>query len=163
MSAFDWSQFPEGVRASMAPGAVVYHRQPGRYVLHGGARDAAAGGAIALWEDGEVAVFSGEPAAADGDRVSPAYAQAPGGTLAAPTGRVFIRFAAGVSAAEHRADIERAGYEIVEAISYAPEAAWLRASSGGIAAALHGLARLAALAGVENVEPQILLPRTPRA
>lgn len=47
--------------------------------------------------------------------------------------------------------------ELVESLAYVPQAAWLRAPSGDIAAALAGLSRLEQLADVENVEPQMLM------
>lgn len=148
----------------MSPEAIVYRSEPSRYAEHRRPRDAAAPGALMLLNEGEIAVFAGEPPpTADPDRLSPVYAQTPGGRLAVPTGLVFVRFAEGVSAADRRQELARAGYEIREIISYAPQAAWLEAREGGIAAALSGLAQLATLPEMENVEPQMLLQRALRA
>ena len=63
---------------------------------------------------------------------------------------------------ERRAEIEAAGYEMAQALDYAPHAAWVRARSGRIADALNGLRRLEAIPDVENVEPQMLTPRAAR-
>ncbi|HVF31218.1 MAG TPA: hypothetical protein VNA22_09615 [Pyrinomonadaceae bacterium] len=94
-----------------------------------------------------------------GSAVGPVYAVRPSGAEAIPTGLVFVRFSADVNAADRRAEIEAAGYEIAEVLSYAPEAAWLRATSGDIAEALVDLGKLEKLSGVENVEPQMLMKR----
>lgn len=79
--------------------------------------------------------------------------------FAIPTGRVFMRFAEGIAAADRKPDIERAGYRIAALLDYAANAAWVEPTDGDIAAALHGLDRLAAIAGVDHVEPQLLSPR----
>ena len=73
-----------------------------------------------------------------------------------PSGRVFVRFAPAVTAASRRAELLKAGYRIVALPSYAPQAAWLEAADDVVAHALQGVARLEALADVENVEPQWL-------
>jgi len=105
--------------------------------------------------EGEIAVFRGRPPA--GLPVGPVYAT-PDGSLAVPTGLIFLRFAEGTSAAEHRGDFERLGFELVEVPSYARHAAWVRArNNGGIGAALAHAADLATLPGVEHVEPQMLM------
>lgn len=88
--------------------------------------------------------------------VAPVYRRAPGGGLAVPTGRVLVRFPAGESAGEHEEDLAGAGYVIDEVISYAPHAAWVRARSGDIADTLTQIGHLVELAGVENVEPQMV-------
>lgn len=90
------------------------------------------------------------------DVLGPVYRQVPGGALAVPTGRVFVRFAEGISAAEHEADLQRAGFRLEEVSAYAPNAAWVRAASGEIVAALGNLDRLATVPGVEHLEPQLI-------
>jgi hypothetical protein len=88
--------------------------------------------------------------------LGPVYRQIPGGRLVVPTGRVLVRFAEGDSAAEHEADLSRAGFRLEEVLVYAPQAAWVRAESGGVVGALNDLGRLAAVAGVEHLEPQLI-------
>ncbi len=90
-------------------------------------------------------------------KLSPVYTLHPGGSMAVPTGQVFIRFADGVNVEERREEIETAGYKIAQKLDYAPNAAWLRASSGSIAEALSGIDKLQKLKDVENVEPQMLM------
>ncbi|MGH7960233.1 MAG: hypothetical protein ACRERD_00210, partial [Candidatus Binatia bacterium] len=96
-------------------------------------------------------------------KVGPVYALHPSGTPAVPTGQVFIRFQEGVTVEARRQEIEQAGYEIAQSIAYAPHAAWLQARSGEIAAALTGIPTLEKIAGVENVEPQMLMPKANRS
>jgi hypothetical protein len=82
---------------------------------------------------------------------------APG--VAIPTGRVFLRFADGMSARGKDAAIGAAGYRIAALLDYAENAAWVEAMDDDVAAALTGLDRLAAIPDVVNVEPQLLSPR----
>jgi hypothetical protein len=70
---------------------------------------------------------------------------------------VLVRLAEGEPIAQHAGDLEKAGFTIVEPLSYAPHAAWVAPREGGVAAALRGLDRLAHTKGVEHVEPQMLM------
>jgi hypothetical protein len=90
---------------------------------------------------------------------APAYELAPGTGEVRPTGRVLIRFRDAEALKRHQADIETAGYVVEEILSYAPNAAWLRAASGSSAEGLRGIPRLERIADVEQVEPQMLRPR----
>lgn len=103
-----------------------------------------------------IAIFAGAP-------IDPSVATAvyglSGQALAVPTGQVFVRFSSG-NAADRQAAIAAAGYRIAEILDYAPEAAWLQASSGTIADALTQLAALQALADIAAIEPQLLMARS---
>lgn len=90
------------------------------------------------------------------DRVGPVYRQRPGGATAAPSGRVLVRYGEDDRIDGHRTDLAAIGYELEEALEYAPQAGWIRAAEGGIDESLRGLERIAALAGVQHVEPQLL-------
>lgn len=106
------------------------------------------------------AVYEGTPPAGRAaEDVGPVYSAGPGGPIAVPTGRVFVRFADGIRADRHRKQFEAAGFDIDRMLSYAPNAVWLRPTTGGVARALPGLAALAKLPGVAHVEPQLLLER----
>ena len=94
--------------------------------------------------------------------LGPVYQLEAGGNPAVPTGRVFVRLQEGRPASERRRDFVQAGYVVESIPAWAPHTAWLRPATGGIVAALHGLERLRALAGVEHVEPQLLRQRTTR-
>ncbi len=87
------------------------------------------------------------------------YRSVPGGSLADPTGRIFIRFANGVDVADRESDIEKAGYKIAEKIDYAENAAWLVERSGSIGRSLSGIEKLERIKDVDNVEPQMLMKR----
>jgi hypothetical protein len=95
--------------------------------------------------------------------LGPVYRRAPGGALAVPTGRTFVRFAKGESAALHEEDLAAAGYQLEQVPSYAPHAAWVRPASGTVVDALRHLDRLEHLPGVEHAEPQLLTAATRRA
>jgi hypothetical protein len=156
--------YPAELRVGAGENAQVYKRLPGHYAVHG-SREAAGGPEpLQTFEDGDVALFEGEPdaasissAAAAAGKLSPVYTLHPGGSMAVPTGQVFVRFADGVKAEDRGEEIEAAGYKVAQKLAYAPNAAWLRASSGSIADALNGIDELQKLKDVENVEPQMLM------
>lgn len=93
--------------------------------------------------------------APDDEAVGPVYRK-PGGEIAVPTGRALVRFADSDRAEDHREDIAAAGFDLEQPLSYAPQAAWVRASSGKITDTLSGLEQLERLPGVQNVEPQLI-------
>jgi hypothetical protein len=115
-----------------------------------------------LLENDGIAVVPKSPAVEAAEDVRPVYRIEPGGHPAVPTGRVFVRLREGEPANERNDDFARAGYVIENIPAWAPHTAWLRPASGGIVAALNGMERLRSLTDVENVEPQLLRPRTPR-
>lgn len=94
--------------------------------------------------------------------IGPVYRREPGGGVAVPTGRALVRFAEGEAAAERGDELAAAGYKLEGVPRYAPHAAWVRASGGGIAETLQNLDRLERLPGVENVEPQMISRAEPR-
>jgi hypothetical protein len=140
----------------------MYVLKAGHYAVHQRSSTLPARGAVLSLDDGDsaIVVFQGEPdemaEAAQTGGLSPVYGLQPGDLPAVPTGRVFVRFAEGVKAESHRQQISQAGYELVESLAYAPQAAWLRSRSGDIADALAGIPALEQLPDVENVEPQML-------
>lgn len=92
-------------------------------------------------------------------RAGAVYRAVAEGRLVVPTGRVLVRFAEGADASERAGDLTRAGYRIVRVLAYAPHSAWLEAADGSVKSALNRIGRLQRLAGVVNVEPQLLAPR----
>jgi hypothetical protein len=156
-----FAKYPRQIRANTTSPAPLYLRQSGYYAVHQRPRDLPAPGAELLLDDGAIAIFRGEPdeagAVSRAGSLSPVYGLQPSGLPAVPTGRVFVRFAEDVQAESRRQEISRAGYELVESLSYAPQAAWLQSRSGDIADALAGIPRLEQLPDVENVEPQMLM------
>jgi hypothetical protein len=91
--------------------------------------------------------------------ISAVYEDPVSGAIVVPTGRVSIRFAASIRAETMRTEIERAGYIMVSVPSYALNAAWVEDIAGSIAQALAHLDCLEHIAGIENVEPQLLAER----
>jgi len=153
------SDFPRRIALPGDDG--VYERVNGMYATHDRPAEASAEGAELVLADGRVAVFRGDLAAAGGGACA-VYAT-PGGPLAVPTGRVFVRFRHGVSAEERRHAVEDAGYAVDRIPGYAPQAAWVCSTDGAIGSGLSGLARLRALPDVEHVEPEFLTENHPRA
>lgn len=150
------------LRVSPPPRRVAVRGGPGYAIktgwtaVHGGIAPEHGPHPVLALEDGRVRVYDEAPPA-DRDGVpGPVYAMQ-GGEIAVPTGRVFVRFAADERADARREDLQRAGYVIEDAPTWAPHAAWVHAADRGIATALLGLARLEAIAGVERVEPEMLL------
>jgi hypothetical protein len=152
---------PARLRIGPGPPDRVYVRQEDYYALHGGTPGAPAPGAELVLKGGEIAVFRASPPAGATERVGPVYAT-DDGPLAVPTGLLFVRFTPSTRAADRRRSLEDAGFDVVQLPGYAPHACWVRPRAGGIAAALHGVTRLAALPGVEHVEPQLLTARGAR-
>lgn len=105
----------------------------------------------------------GEPMPASATRrIGPVYRLGEHGPLAVPTGKVFVRFAEQTSLADHRGEIERAGFEISQTLSYAPHAGWVEPGSREIAEAVSRFQELGQIPGVEAVEPQMLMERRSR-
>ncbi len=134
--------FPREILASSKPEAQTYKVLPGHYAIHEA-------------ED-KVTVLTGSPEAVPKGKVTPVYSLIPNGSPSVPTGLSFIRFGEGIAVSDREAELQQAGYEIASTVSYAPNAAWIRARSGKIADGLAGLKALEKLPGVENVEPQML-------
>lgn len=159
-----FAEYPKTLRGRTLEPSVVYELATDRYAVHKAETRSAVDREGDLGDDSAVRVVMGQPS---GDEVSggglgPVYRLKPAGTVAVPTGLIFIRFKPGVNAADRSADIRRSGYEVVETVEYAPQSAWLSVPSGDIAKALGGIVALERLADMENVEPQMLMPRAAR-
>lgn len=150
--------FPQRIAAG-APNAVVYEQKTGYFARHGEPLGEEA--AEVVFEPEQITIARGSPATplAPGQALSPVYAPLGGDSLAVPTGQVFLRFRAGETAAAHREALQQEGFTITRELDYAPEGAWICASSGSIAEALSGLSALRSIDGVESVEPQLLMQR----
>ena len=94
---------------------------------------------------------------ADRTQAPPAvYRTVPGGSLAVPTGRVFVQFGAATDAAAQRDLLADAGFVLESVPVYAPHAAWVTPANGQVEDALRGLERLRDLPRVESVEPELV-------
>jgi hypothetical protein len=144
--------------------APAFERRADLYSVRSAGRAGTAGAVAILSDDAATfAVFEGRPPRrSDPEATGPVYAAGPGGPLAVPTGRVFVRLAEGLRPEDRRAAFARAGFAIERTLSYAPQAAWLRPARGGVASALPGVRALQRIAGVVHVEPQLLMTRAER-
>lgn len=169
-----FADYPRQVQVGVQPQR-VYVQEPGFYTVHyaqsaralnkdGLAEEALASGAVAVMEAEAIAIFPDTVARntlpIDGE-ISPVY-RLQSGSIAIPTGRVFVRFAETIAVDSRYDAIQAAGYEIVDRPAYAPQAAWVQARSGNIADSLKQIAQLATIPGIENVEPQMLMQRSLR-
>ena len=156
----DFAKYPTELWVGAGEKAQAYKLLPRFYAVHGAREDAGGPEPLQTFSEENIAVFKGEPgetSAAGSRNLSPVYALHPGGSMAVPTGQVFIRFADGVKVEDRSEEIEKAGYEVAQKLDYAPNAAWLHASSGSIADGLNAIDKLQKLKDVENVEPQMLM------
>ncbi|WP_414576170.1 hypothetical protein [Anabaena sp. CCY 9402-a] len=150
-----FNEYPQQIHVGKdAP--VLFSRQPGYYAVHYKEPSTVISSAVLVLNEGKIVVFAGEPKPEIRETLSPVYTLE-GGSLAVPTGLVFIRFAEDVEVESQQAAINQAGYEVVESLAYAPHAAWLRAKSDKMSDGLQGIAQLEAIPNVENVEPQMLM------
>lgn len=157
-----FASYPQQISIGNNSLAVVYSRQPSYFAIHY-QQPTKVEGAILELNNGAIAVFPGQPDSTQIQQiVSPVYTSQPEGSLAVPTGMIFIRFTEGVEVEQQREAIAQAGYKITQILAYAPHAAWLSAASGKIADALTGVSKLQAIPNVENVEPQMLMERSRR-
>jgi hypothetical protein len=151
------TDYPAQVRSGSD--GTTFERRLDLYALRKRINDPAPGEAIAsLTDGGDVfTVHAGEPPRVDD--VVPVYSAGPDGPLAIPTGRVFVRLAEGTRIEDRRPAFEAAGFQIDKLLPYASNAAWLRPTQGGTAAALQRATDLGKLSDVVHVEPQLLLQR----
>ena len=80
------------------PGGTRYELDESLVAMHGAGQADRAGAQVASLEGGDITILLANQAAADTDQVGPVYRAGPGGPIAAPTGRVFVRFHEGTSA-----------------------------------------------------------------
>jgi hypothetical protein len=86
----------------------------------------------------------------------PVYQSHEGGSLAVPTGAIYVRVAAPSKLADRKAQLRAAGYRIAKTLPYAPQAGWVAALDGDLATALNNIDKLDAIDGVEEVAPEML-------
>ncbi len=159
----EFSRYPEQITANSQPGAAIYEQRSGYYAIRLPDPEAEIEGAVTVIRDekGAIALFKGAPTVSrqrnGGDSPLPVYGD--GDIAVVPTGEVFIRFQDGIDARDRAADIEAAGYAITKVLDFAPQGAWIHPISGEIADSLQRLSQLEGLAGIENIEPQLLMER----
>ena len=151
-----FSEFPDAFLASSENATNEYRRSDTHFAVHG--RKSLPGATIELKSE-KIAVYpiSRRSDFSEAVQSTPVYVLHPGGRIAIPTGRVFVRLAPNERFQDLAESFRHAGYEIVETVPYATNAGWVRSATSSIASALAGLPRLAGLSVVENVEPQMLV------
>jgi hypothetical protein len=160
----NFTEFPERVPAGTKRPGTYYARMTDRYAVHYGQPTDDIAGAQMIFKQEGIAMFEGEPDAppARSGIVTPVYQLHPDGAPAVPTGKVFLRFNESVDAATRRAEIEQAGYEVIQTSPYTPHNVWVQSLAGDVAQSLSKLANLEGLKDVENVEPQMIVGRSLR-
>lgn len=153
---------PRRIRVEAEGAETSYELADDLIATHGGGPSSTA---LLVLEGGEVVVEPRgrrRPARLAKGRLGPVYRRVPGGGLAVPTGRAFVRFAVEDRAEGHRAELEASGYRLEDVPAYAPHAAWIRHRSGDIATALRTIGSVERIPGVAHVEPQFLAEATGR-
>jgi hypothetical protein len=135
-------------------------QKEGFYAVHHWTEDDEPEHPILVLDD--AAVFRGNSSGNEVRKEGPVYESQPGGTPAIPTGRVFVRFAETVKASAREKDIRSAGYRVVQALPWAPQAVWVEADTGGVVESLRNIDRLERIKDVVHVEPQMLMPAATR-
>ena len=165
-----FDRFPAQLRVGSQSSATVFFKQTDTYSVHYAddipTQARSLGGNVL--EEEKIVVFSQASvsnraltdALSTATEITPVYATQLGGSIAVPTGRVFIQFPEGDTAENHTDEISRAGYDISEQVIYAPHAAWLTPTTGRVEDGLGNLAGLISLPQVQSVEPQLLMEST---
>lgn len=155
-----FTAFPRTLRASTERPRVVYRRLPELIAIHGRVEPPAGWEVVLVLEDPPIRVCRAPartlPATLVHATVTPVYALTRRGAPAVPTGLVLVRFREGIAAAERSEPLSHEGFTIAAPLPYAPGAAWVKAISGDILAALRGIPALESLPDVVNVEPQMV-------
>lgn len=161
-----FSGYPSQVRVSTERPNLWYVLLSGHFAIHGKVPPSLKSSVVWHLSEEKITVCRGEPGDQPGGfesvAMGPVYALEPGGPPAVPTGLIFVRFKEAVRIEEQHEALAQAGYRIRQTLPYAPHAAWVQASFGGIAEALTRIANLEALPDVVNVEPQMLTERVRR-
>lgn len=162
------AEYPREFSVKTSPQPTQYTLAEGYYAVSGADANVHQAGLVVEFhlEEGGLTVCRkrhGETMPASATRkIGPVYRLGEHGPLAVPTGKVFVRFAEQISLADHRGEIERAGFEISQILSYAPHAGWVEPGSRKIAEAVGRFQELGQIPGVEAVEPQMLMERRSR-
>jgi hypothetical protein len=155
-----FAEFPSALPASTAQPGLLYRRVPELIAFHDPAATPAGWEVVLTLDQPRIVVCRGDAHALPSrfleTTVTPVYALTGRAGPAVPTGLVLVRFREGVVATQRGDALAHEGFAIQDLLPYAPSAAWVRAASGGIPAALRRFPALASLADVVHVEPQML-------
>lgn len=151
-----FAAYPKTVKTGAGESRICYSRIPGFAQVIDLAKASGRPG------DGEILFHENEEAADNDLCAVPLFRREPDGVVSAPTGWILTRAPEGTIIGERESEFNAVGYRITERLSYAPHAAWLCAVSDKVCDALSGIERLAALPGIEAVEPQWISARSRR-
>jgi hypothetical protein len=159
------AEFPEEIVVSGEPTPTRYVLTVEYYAVFG-SLPVGCHEIVSTWQDENIAICRGAPAGeiveSKSSRVSAVYHVGGSGSLAVPTGDVFIRFGERTSMKDQCEAIEKAGFSIKKVLPYAVQAGWVRPTSGKIHHALMRYHRLEHIVGVQTVQPQMLTPTSRR-
>ena len=154
------SPFPESLPASREKPSYRYRLVKTHVAVHGRKQPVDATDATLHFAAENIAVHPAtklaKVAIGSSDSVTPVYELSAGGSLAVPTGWIYVRLASPTKLEDKAAELRAAGYRIVRTLSYALNAGWVTAIAGGIASSLNGIGKLDAIPGIEEVAPQML-------
>jgi hypothetical protein len=154
------SVFPDSLLASRENPDLRYRLVRSHFAIYGKDRPVDAKNAVLHFPAENIAVHASAKhtsvAIAHSDTEGAVYESTAGGSLAVPTGWIYVRFDAGAKLEDKAAALDAAGYRIVRILPYASNAGWVTAVTGGTAASLNGIGRLGAISGIEEVAPQML-------
>jgi hypothetical protein len=148
----DFSDFPKTVHVGSGKAGTKFRLRPTHFAVQHGTAPASpeAAGHIGIYPIDE---YRPE---VHGTQPTPVYSPGQGPSLAVPTGLVFVRLSPDLKIEDRTKNFEDAGYKLAKTVSYAPNAGWLRPTSGKLSDALANASKLNGVAGIENVEPQML-------
>ncbi len=126
---------PHTVKTCLREASILYRMKEGYFALHDMPNTAYGAELILELDEGRVRIYKGDPPqfepAIKLQAIGPVYALEPAGIIAAPTGRVLVRFDKG-RVEDWAAGLAQCGYRVEQTLRYAPQAAWVRPSSGSI-------------------------------
>jgi hypothetical protein len=157
----NFGDFPKTVSAGTSSPQRQYQRVDTHFAVHGQEKRSEVEPTLEFGPE-RIAVYPIDrfrDVAHSGSETTPVYSLTKNGTVAVPTGKVFVRLAQNLNFEDSAEAFRRAGYEVDQTLSYAPNAGWLRPTSSSVASSLAGLSKLSAIPGVDNVEPQMLSKR----
>lgn len=159
-------RFPVKFRVSLEQSKLWYTRLHGMFAVHKQVSLPMSSSVLFFLDEGKIAIFQGDPddlgETIELESISPVYSLQSDGPPAVPTGLIFVRFKDDTMVKERLDHILQAGYDLVQILSYAPNAAWVRSTQAGIAGSFLGIEKLESLPDIVNVEPQMLSERVMR-
>ena len=156
-----WRDCPDSMVIGSEEQSVTLSKSEDLYAVQGHVPDDLLPHLQTELSDDDIAIVRGMPPRKPGTGIDvlPVYTSGVDGVPTVVTKRVFLRLHESETIEGARDDIAALGFHIAEALSYAPNCAWLEPASGRIDEALGKLDALRRLPAVANAEPQLLRTR----